>query len=281
MKTHLIDLHNDAITALSPKNFAEYILEAEKAGVETILISIWTTEMQEPLQQIKHYRHTVDSISTRVKLLLHIEDAWFVNELNICELISYKPFSIGLTWNENNNLAGGANADGKLTPIGKAMIETLSANGIIIDLAHLNKSSFYEAAELLNRSDQKLLCTHACFDEVKQHPRNLDHRQIQTIIDSGGLIGLTLVGDFLSSNKPPQMHDVLSHIEYFIESFGEDNLAIGTDFFGTKNLPEGISEYKDFKRLRKFLIKKGVSDTTIDKIFYGNAKKFLDSYNSL
>jgi len=257
----LVDLHNDAITSLSPKCFSKYIKRAKKVGVETMLVSVWTTEMQNPLERIREYKKLLGE-----GLLLHIEDAWFLNIDNIEELINLRPFSVGLTWNKNNNLAGGAYDNGGLTPLGRAIVKKLVANGIHIDLAHLNRKSFFQVAKLLK--GQKLLCTHTCFDEVHPHLRNLNRKQIQTIVDSGGLIGLTLVSDFLGAG------DVWGHIKYFLDNFGEDNLAIGTDFFGTTNLPKNLKRYKDFRRFKKFLASKGLTDSTINKIYHINYHDF-------
>lgn len=264
----LIDLHNDAITNLLPKQFAKYAARCQKAGVDTILVSVWTTEMHDPLKIIKECWRIVDSVDTQIKLLLHIEDAWFVDEENIDELIVLKPFSVGLTWNTRNALASGAHADGGFTQLGRNVIQKLINSDVLIDLAHLNKQSFFEAVEIMG--GHKLVCTHTCFEDVNPHPRNLDRCQIQTIVDSGGLIGLTLVGEFLSSGKSAAMQDVYNHIKYFVDNFGESNLCIGTDFFGTTNLPKGLRRYKDFPRFKKFLLEKGLGHTTIDKIFHIN-----------
>ena len=254
---------------MCPRRFLKHIVGAEKAGAEVILISVWTTKMQNPMQQLQHYRNIIDNTPTRVKLLLHIEDLWFVNKQNTDDLIKLRPFSVGLTWNADNNLAGGANCDGTLKPLGRVVIEKLAASGIIIDLAHLNRPSFYAVATLLTSLNQKLLCTHTCIAEINPHPRNLTPHQVKTIVDSGGLIGITLVGDFLTAKKRATLCDIYSHIKYFTENFGEDNLAIGTDFFGTTHLPKGLTKYKHFKRLEKFLS---------DKILHTNAKRFLGSY---
>jgi len=278
MKIRFIDLHNDIITEVSQRRFSKYIKSAERAGVEVILASVWTTEIKDPMQEIKKYRRFIDSIKTRVKLLLHIEDAWFVDKQNIDELLTYKPFSIGLTWNQNNKLAGGAFADGVLTQLGKTIVKKLLADDIVIDLAHLNRQSFSQVAKLLADKDKPLFCSHTCFDEVNPNLRNLDKNQVQTIVDAGGVIGLTLVSNFLSKNKRAAIRDVYRHILYFIENFGEENIAIGTDFFGTSNLPKKLRKYKDFKCFRKFLVRQGLADKVIDKIFFQNANKFLSSY---
>jgi len=267
----IVDFHNDAITNLSPKRFLKYIARAEKAGVQVLLVSVWTTEMQDPLVQIRRCRQVIDGINGGVKLLLHIEDAWFVNEGNIDELLALRPFSVGLTWNANNNLAGGALGDGRLTALGRFVIDRLVAADIRIDLAHLNRQSFFEVMPLLKLP----FCSHTCFDEVNSHPRNLTRSQIRAIVDSGGVVGLTLVGDFLRSKGRARMQDVYRHIRYFIAHFGADNLCIGTDFFGTANLPRGLRDYRGFRRLRKFLLRQGLSEVCISKIFYVNSYRLL------
>ena len=277
MNPRLFDLHNDALTFLSPRKFLKY-LKASAANNVTFLASIWTTEMREPMSEIQvRYPVTpcgVPPLYLKGEFLRwHIEDLWFVTAENIDELIALRPFSVGLTWNKNNNLAGGALAGGGLTDFGAVVVKKLDAAGILIDLAHLNKTSFYQVAEIL--ANQKLFCSHTCFAEVHPHPRNLDRKQIQTIVDSGGIIGLTLVGDFLCGKGRADFEDVYAHIKYFLDNFGEDNLGLGTDFFGTKNLPRGLRNYKDFCKFRKFLLKKGLSEATINKIFYLNAYKIL------
>ena len=247
--TGFIDLHNDAITALKPQEFRRHVMSAETVGIHTIIVSVWATNLKSPMKKIKQYRKQIDSVKSGVTLLLHIEDAWFVDQSNIEELIALRPFSVGLTWNSNNALAGGAYSGGRLTDLGREVVRRLSEGGIVIDLAHLNRQSFYDVVELLR--GKKLFCSHTCFDEVHPHARNLDRAQVQTIVDSDGLIGLTLVPEFLGGS-------VQRHIDYFIGNFGDRNLAIGTDFYGCDiepnytnymNLPEGISH----KNARRFI----------------------------
>ena len=239
-----IDLHNDAITVLKGKKFRCHVMTAETMDV-TIIASIWTTNLKNPMRQIKKHAKTIKEMG----MLLHVEDAWFISERNIDELMALRPFSVGLTWNYNNPLAGGAHDDGGLTDLGRAIVSKLDNSGIRIDLAHLNKKSFYDVAKLLK--GRKLFCSHTCFSDVHPHARNLDRAQIQTIVDSDGLIGLTLVPEFLGG-------DIQNHIDYFIKNFGDANLAIGTDFYGCNvepnynnylHLPENVRH----KNARRFI----------------------------
>ncbi|MCL2756354.1 MAG: dipeptidase [Firmicutes bacterium] len=270
-----MDLHNDVITEMDDEKFLKYIADVERNGVDVVLLSIWTTRMVNPLNEIRMARQKIDNIETSVKLLLHVEDAWFINEQNLDELVSLRPFSVGITWNSDNDLAGGAYGEGDLTNLGRIVIKRLVQEGIAIDVAHLNRKSFHSVINFIKPLDAKVFCSHTCIDYVNPHPRNLDDAQIKELINMDGIIGLTLVGDFLNSDNVARMNDVYCHIQCFIEKFGSDNLAIGTDFFGTANLPKGLNGYKDFKKLKRFFVKKGLSVETIDKIFYLNAWRFV------
>ena len=259
MRAKFVDLHNDAVGVLSPRRFLKYIRRAARAGVGVMLASVWTSEMREPLSEIRRAVETLEKArGVGVELFLHIEDAWFVDEDNIGELLELKPFSVGLTWNADNALAGGANGSGGLTELGRAVIEKLVDGHVVIDLAHLNRQSFYQVAEVVVARGGQIFCSHACFDEVNPHPRNLDRAQIQTIVEAGGVVGLTLVGEFLTSKKRAGREDVYRHIKYFLDNFGEGGLCVGTDFFGTTNLPKGLRRYRDFKRFRRFLRRRGI-----------------------
>jgi len=202
------DLHNDFLLHLP----------------STVIASVWTTELQDPMAEIRRYRSLWNG-------MLHIEDGWFITPENIDEIIAFRPYSVGLTWNTDNALAGGAHGNGDLTPWGRKVIEKLVKAGIIIDLAHLNRQSFWSVVELLKERGQKLFCSHCCFDEIHPHPRNLDREQLRAIVESDGIVGLTPVEKFLGDGG---FH---AHLDYFIENFGSDNIGIGTDYpYGEKIL---------------------------------------------
>ena len=105
---------------------------------------------------------------------------------------------------------------------------------------------------------------------------NLKDYQIKILIERNGVIGLTLVPEFLSPCKKTDIFDFVRHIEYFLDRYGDDHLCIGTDFFGCDKHPKKLIQYSDFSRLAKELKKIGYSDETIAKIFYQNAKIFFN-----
>lgn len=273
----LIDLHNDVITETTPVEFEQFIANAEKNGVAKIFISVWCTEIENVLTKIANFKKQLEKIKTKISLNLHIEDCHYLSENNLNEFLNLNLFSAGIVWNHNNALAGGAFADGGLTPFGKKVINEFQKNNVLIDLAHLNRKSFWQVCNEINTP---LFCSHTCFYKINPHPRNLDYYQIKKIKESNGLIGLTFVPDFLTSDKICNYNHILKHISYFLEKFGDDNLAIGTDFYGSKSYPTELNDYADFKKFEKFLLENKISKKSIEKIFYDNARKFLKERKS-
>ncbi|MDR0384070.1 MAG: membrane dipeptidase [Christensenellaceae bacterium] len=242
----IFDLHNDGY-------------DKDLKDKDKILISIWTTELLNPMQTIKQYRDKIK--------YLHIEDAHFLTPENIEEFIRLKPITVGLTWNYDNCLV----QNGHFTKWGKEVVKKLEINDIQIDTAHLPRTAFYEFIKL---TKNPLLCTHTAFYGIRRHKRNLTDKQIKIIIKSKGLIGLCLVPQFLTSKVDScDEKDILKHYLYY-KQFDPDLecFAFGTDFNGTKQLPSGIEDYDALSRfIRKYKIK------TQDFNHRRNARKGMDN----
>lgn len=246
----MIDLHNDALLELPANKLLPYLREAKLHGVDEIWLSVWTTELKDPLSIIAKKRTLLNKIAGNPKYptcRLHIEDAWFLTMENIDKLIALHPHSVGLTWNHANDLAGGAHSKVGITPLGYQVIKRLEASSIQIDTAHLNRRSFWQFTKVTTRP---LICTHTALNAVHQHPRNLTNRQIRTIIKSGGLIGLALVPKFLTETTTSCVFkSLINHILYYHNKFPNHTLHWGTDFYGTQYLPQGIKNYQDIYHL--------------------------------
>jgi membrane dipeptidase len=179
---------------------------------------------------------------------------------------------VGLTWNKDNILAGGCEGCGHLTSFGSETISRLNENKITIDTAHLNEKSFMEVANIADR----IICSHTAFSGVFDAKRNLKDYQIKMIIDRGGIIGLNLVSHFLSPSKKSDKFDIIRHIEYFLDKYGDANLCFGTDYFGAPDIVKVFNQYNKLPTIEKELKKIGYSDETIARIFYKNAEKFFN-----
>lgn len=186
-------------------------------------------------------------------------------------LLNFNPVYVGLTWNGENSLAYGVGSHGNVKRRGLRVIEQLKKRKISLDVAHLSEESFYDA---LNYTDD-ILCSHTCFFDLNPHPRNLKLRQIKEIVSRNGLIGLTLYRPFLTNKAYADLTVVVKHIDYFVQKFGYRNLAIGTDFYGCNDFPEGFSDYTFEEPLYEALIKLGYSEIAVRCVFYDNLSRFL------
>lgn len=201
---------------------------------------------------------------------LGLEDAGYCFAFGIQKLARHRPVYASLTWNYENELAGGCLEDTGLKQKGAAAVRALTECGVTIDCAHLGQKAFRRVVDLTD----DIADSHTCAAAVHAHPRNLEDWQIGEIVARGGLVGIAFVGAFLSD--APCAEDVFRHIDHCVQKFGGDGFCIGTDFYGTNDLPRGAADYSEAESLRSFFSRAGYDEKTIDKIFFVNLKKFLD-----
>ena len=222
------------------------------------------------MQEIKKAKSFINNYKN---LLLAVEDLHFITKDNLEDFLLCKPVYAGLTWNTCNAIAGGSHEVGNLTKFGKMVVNRLENNKIQVDTAHLNEDSFMDFSKITKRP---MFCSHTAFYGVNQNLRNLKDYQLKMIVDSGGLVGLCLVSDFINGNKKCKLDEVALHIDYFACKFGINNLAIGTDFYGTKHLPKYANSYDTLlNNLSSILVKMGYTERSLNKIFYENAQNFF------
>lgn len=120
-----------------------------------------------------------------------------------------------------------------LTEAGKDLVRVCNELGVLIDLSHMNQAGFEDVARL---SKAPLVATHSNVHAIAASPRNLTDRQLETIRDSGGMVGLNFATSFLRPDgmaSPDFGFDVMiRHLDYFIDKLGEDHVGLGSDFDG-------------------------------------------------
>lgn len=204
-------------------------------------------------------------------LYLGLEDTGYFTEERAERICGWRPVYASLTWNGENALAGGCLSDARLTERGRAAVRAFGSSKIYIDVSHLNEASF---CDVLDCSPFGVVASHSCFYALKKHLRNLYDWQAREIVARGGLIGVTFVGAFLTSGRA-RPDDVFRHLEYGAEKFGIGSVCIGTDFFGTNDLPQTLRTYAEADALRNYFVRAGYSADDIEKIFKRNLQDFL------
>ncbi len=176
--------------------------------------------------------------------------------------------ALTLTWNGENQIAGGIDSDTGLKKFGKDAINELNKYNIMIDLSHLNKKSFYDAIEYAKVP----IVTHSCLECVNKHPRNIDDNQLKTLIQKGGIIGLCFYPVFLGHGDV--FENIYKNIFHILDMGYENYLSIGSDFDGA-DMDKSLYDISAVPLLYQFLKNKNINEDILDKIFFYNAHNFF------
>lgn len=272
---NICDCHNDFFGELDKEHLQEYVNTCENSGVSFLSGSYWTTKKDWDI--FEDIRARKKKIADQKSFVLHIEDLGFLkDEQDIEKLLKINPFSCSLTWNFDNDFAGGSYGENKLTKKGEKLIKNLQKNNILIDFAHLNKKSFFDVANLIEKPPY---ISHTGFCFVRDDKRNLDDEQIRFIVENNGFLGMFFY-DKLNAKTDAIKNDfsvknIAKNIAGFVERFGNNNLGIGSDFFGIEAPPKNLENYKHFQNLHDELKVLGMSENDISKIFCDNFQTYL------
>ncbi len=176
--------------------------------------------------------------------------------------------AVTLTWNDENQIAGGADTDATLKPFGREVIKQLNSFDIMTDLAHLNKKSFYDALELA----KKPIITHTCLDIVNKHRRNIDNNQLKALVEKGGIVGLCFYPVFLGQGDV--FENIYKNIFCILDMGYEDHISIGSDFDGA-DMDKKLCDISAVPKLYDYLKSKNIDDSILNKIFFENAYNFF------
>lgn len=266
----ICDTHNDFLTELDCNEIQQYLNYCEKQNVYSICSSYWTTKKKK--KEIKSELYLKSEFLEKINrnYLLHIEDLWWVqNEKDLQFLLKLKPFSCSLTWNEENSLAGGTNSSKGLTQWGKYVLLNLLKEGVVVDVAHLNRKSFWQVTKYI---ENNIYCSHTGFNSLKKNLRNLTDKQIERIIQSNGFVGLFFFDKCIKVGEKERFNieDIIKNLNFFASRWGYDCLGIGSDFYGIDVYPKELENYDKFGELSEGLKEEGWAEEQINKIFYNN-----------
>ena len=212
----------------------------------------------------------------KVPMILSVEDARILeNDISRLNAIyNYGVRLLTLNWYGDTCIGGAHNTHNGLSKFGIDVVNTCFDIGIIPDISH---SSFEGAETVLNiarEREKPVVASHSDSYSVNAHTRNLRDNDFLVIKKLGGIVGINLCPEHLSSNKDAALCDIIKHIEYYLSLGGENTVAIGGDLDGT-DLPNGFSGISDIYKIANELQRLNYSDELIEKITYKNAFEFF------
>lgn len=278
----LYDLHSDLPTSLINKSTKLIIAKNnQKLGYNAInAIYRGNNSLQNSIKIAKIFKNAGLDIA--------FEDCCFANYIFNGLTPSYSKINslikilcdlnakyISLGWNYDNLFCGGCKEGGSLTKHGVYAIKLINGYGVAVDCSHANQKSFYAICE----NSKRVICSHTAFSWIFAHKRNITKEQVKAIILKKGIIGVIGVGHFLSGVKGSiknYQSAFYEHIQGFLQEFGANNLAIGSDFFGSDAPVFLEAKYHFLYEILNKLAKSGVSENDIKRIAYKNAQNYFN-----
>ncbi|MBX5439124.1 MAG: dipeptidase [Thermoflavifilum sp.] len=231
-----------------------------------------------------------------------------------------------LTWNNSTDWATSAmdetlHADRLthkgLTAFGRKVVQRMNELGVIVDLAHVGRQTFYDALAVTTKP---VLVSHSSVYALDPVPRNLTDDQIRAVAKNGGVICVNFYDAFLDPHfshrldslidAHPRLRDslrqlypetmdfqihflkalpkaayaikppfslLIDHIDYIAKLVGVDYVGLGADFDGAEAYPRHMDDVTYYPLITKALLQRGYSPADILKILGGNVMRVLEA----
>ena len=169
----------------------------------------------------------------------------------------------------DNRLGGSLHGEYQagLTPFGREAVRQMHASSIMIDVSHSSEATVRDTLEVTQGA--ALIVSHTGFQGHCPSPRNISDETMAMITEAGGLIGVGFWADVTCGEG---IDAIASAIQYGVERFGVDHIALGSDWDGSVTTPIDASQ---LPHLTQALLDAGLTQTEVRAVMGGNMARFL------
>lgn len=174
---------------------------------------------------------------------------------------------IGLTWNWRNQVADGWDASthpGGLTPFGIELVEAMGRLGMIVDVAHLARTGFWQ---VLEAARGPIIGSH-CVTWGDWH--RVDDDQLRALARRGGVLCTLAYGR-------PDLGAVVEAIRHIADVVGVEHVGVGADYFGLDKAPAGFEDATRYPNLTAALLRAGFDAADVAGIMGGNLLRVFET----
>lgn len=203
-----------------------------------------------------------------------------------------------------------------LSPFGREVIKEMNRVGIMVDISHVSDSAFYQAVALsstpciashssvryftpdfqrnMNDDMIKFLADRggviqinfgsSFLDQAVQNYQNQKREELRELLAKRNLkmtdaAARPVIEEFRKKNPAlySDVEKVADHIDHVVKLVGIKHVGLGSDFDGVgDSLPTGLKDVSQYPNLIYALLKRGYSESDIEKICSGNVLRVWD-----
>lgn len=175
----------------------------------------------------------------------------------------------------NSNQAGypafgrGRNDAEGLTRFGHEVVEKCEEQGVIVDLAHINRKGFLDACA---RATKPPVVSHTGVLGAFEHWRNIDDDQLRAVANKGGCVGVIFCPQYLGGDG---LEPVVKHMRHIVNTVGFDAVALGSDWDGFIVPTKPLADPRGLPELTDALLADGFTPEQVGKLLRGNVMRVL------
>jgi len=231
-----------------------------------------------------HWEAAEESIAPPLGIVISMESADPI--LNPEQLSAWQAAgvrAIGPAHYGPGRYAGGTSTELGLTVQGVALVKEMARLNILLDLTHLTDEAFWQALDLY---PGLVLASHNNCRALVPQQRQFEDRQLQAIIERGGVIGAAFDNWMLQpgwqrgqTENTVTLNDVVDHIDHVCQLAGNSqHAALGSDLdggFGREQSPRDLDTIADLQQIGVLLNQRGYTQPDIANILHGNWLRVL------
>lgn len=180
---------------------------------------------------------------------------------------------LGTSWSRTR-YAGGTNAPGGLTDLGRALLKEMRRYNALLDLSHMAEQACMESVDLY---EGQIVATHALPRHFSDTDRHLSDEALKRLAARDGVLGIVLVNslwqDEHSTERVP-FERVIEAIDYVTQLTGSAaHVGFGTDWYAgasVNHIPAGFDSLADLPRIGEALAARGYTPADVEAVLGGN-----------
>lgn len=162
-----------------------------------------------------------------------------------------------------------------LGPLGPPVLEEMQRLGMIVDLTHCTPRARSEVYALCG-ARRPLVFTHVGVQPLADDPMSPTETEIRTVADSGGVIGVIFMNEWLGEHASKDGLDaIVATVRRIAAVGGIDAVAIGSDFDGFTDPPDDLDDPSHMPRLTHALLAAGLAEADVEKVLGRNWERVL------